>query len=449
MNGHSSNGIKNFSYASGFYTVNKDQPADGFYLNKEAEFQSNLLDAEFERYSEISYDTSSDSSLRYKIQAKQNRYIPPYSGETSVMNGSSDGDRLSPFELSEISINLPYSEDEMSDILPLDQTFIHSNRTMEEQVELRYLQELLQSAPYYSEYDDGIAHHLSEYDPSTAQDLYWNMEGAQEASSDLFHSDSLILNKLCKEDQLRSVKHNEDSLSLHRVLRYPAINQSYVNDTNQRKRQRQDSQKWEQKAPKEERKPTPSSTLTSKKDKKAKPCSSVSDVDQRVFLGGLPVGMTERSLRQQLAVLGYKVLKRPKILRGFAPEVLMRSVQEAKELVERGTIMLNGIEVEVRPFNSLMKQSESRKIPNIKKRSIFLGGLADGTTAKDIQDEFKKMGLKIVNYPSAKFGFSRQVILESACQAKALIATKKVLINGTLVDVRPFVRQQSRKKSHK
>lgn len=446
MNGYSSNRIKNFSVASGFYIVEKDYPSDALYLNKETELQSNLLDAEFESYSEVSVDTSSDSSQRYKIKSKKTRYIPPYCGEASAMQGSSDGDRLSPYELSEISINLPYSEDEMSDILPLDQTLIHRNRTMEEQVELRYLKELLQNASYYSEYDDRIAQHLCDYDPSITQDLYRNMEEAQEASSDFLPPDSLILNKLFEEDQLRSVIHNWGSSSLHQMLRYPAINQSFVNDTMQRNSPPRDSQKWEQKSPKWKQKPTPPSTLVSKKGNQAKPCSSVSDAEQRVFFGGLPVGMTERSLRQQLAVLGYKVLKRPKILRGFAPEVLMRSPQEAKELVERGTIMISGVEVEVRPFNSLMKQSESRKIPNIKKRSIFLGGLADGTTAKDIQDVLKKMGIRIVNYPSAKFGFSRQFILESACQAKTLIAMKKVLINGTLVDVRPFVRQQSRKK---
>jgi len=244
--------------------------------------------------------------------------------------------------------------------------------------------------------------------------------------------------------------HNEDSSSVHRVLRYPAIDQSFVIDTNMSKSQRRDSQ-WHEKrghkSPKEEQKPTPPSTLTPKKETQAKAGSTVPD-EQRVFLGGLPAGMTERSLRQQLAVLGYKVIKRPKILRGFAPEVLMRSIKEAKELVKRGTIMINGVEVEVRPFNSFMKQSESRKIPNIKKRSIFLGGLSEGTTAKDIQDVFKKMGIRIVNYPSAKFGFSRQVILESACQAKWLVKMKKVFINGAQVDVRPFVRQQHRKKNH-
>jgi len=102
----------------------------------------------------------------------------------------------------------------------------------------------------------------------------------------------------------------------------------------------------------------------------------------------------------------------------------------------------------VRPFNALMKQSESRKIPNINKRSVFLGGLSEGTTAKDVQDAFSKMGIRILNYPVIKFGFTKQVILKNVHQAKALIEKKKIFIRGTLVDVRPFVRPKSRKGIH-
>merc|ERR1719474_1145324 len=169
--------------------------------------------------------------------------------------------------------------------------------------------------------------------------------------------------------------------------------------------------------------------------------SSDSDVEQKIFLGGLPVGMTERGLRQELAALGYKVLKRPKIIRGFAPQVLMSSVKEAKALVEKGVITINGSEVQVRPFNSFMKQSKSKKIPNVGKRSIFLGGLLNRTTSKDIKEALLKMEIKVVNYPVVKFGYSRQVILENVVQAKTLINMKKVYINGTFVDVRPFVNQ--------
>jgi len=173
---------------------------------------------------------------------------------------------------------------------------------------------------------------------------------------------------------------------------------------------------------------------------------AVACAEQKVFLGGLPLGMKEKTLRNELAALGYKVLKRPKMLRGFAPEVTMSSVAEAKELVAKGTINLNGFKVEVRSFNSNNKRSKSRNIPNVKKRSVFLGGLSIGTKAKDILDVIKKFNVRIVNYPVVKFGFSPQIILQSISQAQKLIKMKNVLINGKIVEVKPFADHQSRKR---
>lgn len=180
------------------------------------------------------------------------------------------------------------------------------------------------------------------------------------------------------------------------------------------------------------------------------PCVSKynSDDDRKIFLGGLPIGMTERTLRWQMSTLGYKVLKRPKILRGFAPEVWMKSVKQAQELVAKKTIMLKGVNVEVRPYNWLTKPSKSRKIPNVRKRSVFLGGLPDGTTARDIKQTLMKMRMKVLNKPVITDRFSRQVILESVSQAARLINMRKILLNGKLVDIRPFVKQFNKGRSH-
>jgi len=446
MNAFSSKRVKNFSDLSDFYVGNQDPTTDGPWLNREPELLNDIFDPEFESYSEISVDSTSDSSWKYKIQGKRNHFLPRTCVEKNFMYGSSDGGSLSPFELPEVA-NLIYSEDDMSEIFPRSQTVTRHTHTMDEIEELRYLQELVHSAEFYSEYDTVRTRDLCEYDPRMTDDLYWNMELAQDVSGD-YRLEKLIWDRLCEEERLRLVLSKKNPASIYRLLKQATTKEPYVTETTLRKCKRPESQSIGRKSPGKkkpiERPPSPPAT---NKAKLAKPCSVNSDRDQRVFLGGLPLGMTERSLRQQLAVLGYKVLKRPKILRGFAPEVLMRSVEEAKELVERGTITINGVEVEIRPFNSLMKQSESRKIPNVKKRSIFLGGLSDGTTPNDIQNAFSKMGIRIVNYPVVKFGFSRQVILETVRQAKAIIAKKKVVINGTLVDVRPFVRQ-SRKRSH-
>jgi len=189
---------------------------------------------------------------------------------------------------------------------------------------------------------------------------------------------------------------------------------------------------------------TTRASLVSTKNKN-KQLNPTNDDDQRVFLGGLPIGMTERLLRQHLLAQGYKVLKRPKILHGFAPEVWMRTVEQAKDLIERGVITIDGMEVEVRPYNSLTKLSELKKLPNVTKRSVFIGGISVGTTTKNIQDVLMGLGLKVINYPVVKRGFVRQVILETISQAQTLIKMKKIEINGKFVDVHPFVNQKRRR----
>jgi len=453
MNAFSSERIRNLGDPCS-YNVNTEHYFDCPYGSMEPELLSGIFDAEFDSYSELSIDTTSESSWKYKIQGNQIRFQPRKCGESSFMYGSSDAGTLSPFELPEVSRSLGYSDDDMREILPLDQKGIHNSRTFDEIEELRYFQGFMHNAKYCNEYGNSKSQDLCKYDPNLLNDLYWNMEMAREVSSEYCTSERLLYNKLNLEERLRSLVLDDEQGSFYGKLQSSDNQKPFVTVQNQRKTiipkmQPNERRGHGKKAAHGVVKPLPtaSSTIMHKKSK-AKHCTTFSKGEQRVFLGGLPVGMTERTLRQQLAAQGYKVLKRPKILRGFAPEVLMRSAQEAKELVELGTIMINGVKVEVRPFNSLMKQSESRKIPNIKKRSIFLGGLSDCTTAKDIQEALAEMGVNVVNYPVVKFGFSRQVILETVRQATALIEKKKILINGTLVDVRPFLRQQSRKKIH-
>jgi len=190
-----------------------------------------------------------------------------------------------------------------------------------------------------------------------------------------------------------------------------------------------------------------SDTQVFKKTNKKKKYNTTDDDGQRVFLGGLPIGITERKVRQQLAALGYKVLKRPKILHGFAPEVWMKTVDQAKDLVEKGKIMIEGLEVEVRPFNSLTKLTELKKLPNVRKRSVFIGGMSQGTKTKDLQDALSEMGMKVINYPVIKHGYARQVILDTISQAKSLIKMKKIQVDGVFVDVRPFINQRCRRRT--
>merc|ERR1719285_1153719 len=127
----------------------------------------------------------------------------------------------------------------------------------------------------------------------------------------------------------------------------------------------------------------------------------------------------------------------------------MKTVEQAKDLIKRGTILIDGLEVEVRPYNSLTKLSKLKKLPNVGKRSVFIGGLSRGTTTKNLQDVLLDMGMKVINYPVIKHGFARQIILDTISQAKTLIKMKKIQVNGTFVDVRPFVNQQRRRRTKK
>merc|ERR1712061_153155 len=168
---------------------------------------------------------------------------------------------------------------------------------------------------------------------------------------------------------------------------------------------------------------------------------------QKVFLGGLPPHLTSSLLRKKLTEQGYTVLNNPKILRWFSPQVCLGSVEEAQRLVEKGTIVIDGAVIRVRPFEAFTRDNK-KKLPDEVERSVFLGGLAAGTTAELIKDELGKMGLIVVNVPVVKSGYSPQVALKTYEQAQTLLKLMRVQINGSLVSVRPFanIRSSSGKK---
>lgn len=165
---------------------------------------------------------------------------------------------------------------------------------------------------------------------------------------------------------------------------------------------------------------------------------------QKVFLGGLPSHIVEATLRQKLAEQGYTVINKPKVLRGFTPQVCLGSVVEAQRLIEKGKILIDGSQVDVRPYEAFAKDNLEKKLPDDIKRSVFLGGLPNGTTGQMIKEELEKMDVKVVNHPLIKAGFTPQVMLGSVAQAQMLVNLKKVRINETLVDVRPYVNFRER-----
>jgi len=171
---------------------------------------------------------------------------------------------------------------------------------------------------------------------------------------------------------------------------------------------------------------------------------------QKVFLGGVPPNFTGNQLRVKLAEEGYTVLNNPKVLRWFSPEVCLGSVEEARRLIDKGSIVIDGVFLRVRPFEG--KTKDSRKIPaDVVERYVCLGGLPSSTTAKKTRDELGKMGMKVVNVPVVKTGFCPQMTLESIDQAQTLLNFKQTQINGVMVSVRPFVniRMSSRRRRRK
>jgi hypothetical protein len=189
--------------------------------------------------------------------------------------------------------------------------------------------------------------------------------------------------------------------------------------------------------------------------KRGKACDFLHDLSifcpnsQKVFLGGLPTHITEITLRQKLAEQGYKVINKPNVLRGFTPQVCLASVEEAQKLIKKKSILIDGSPVDVRAYEAFAKVDIDKIRPAEVKRSVFLGGLSRGTTSHMIQDDLDKMDVKVVNHPLIKTGFSPKVTLATVEESNMLIKLKKVRINNTLVDVRPYINYKDSVRSTK
>jgi len=167
---------------------------------------------------------------------------------------------------------------------------------------------------------------------------------------------------------------------------------------------------------------------------------------QKVYLGGLPSHLTRSLLRQKVMEQGYTVLNHPKIHKWFSPQVCLGSVEEAQRLIQKGSITIDGKVVKVRPFQP--GAQDKKKLPDEVERSVFLGGLPEGTTAEIIKDVLTKKGLVVEGIPNVKPSFCPQVILKTVKQAQTLLDLVTVTINGVSVNVRPFanIRSSSTKK---
>jgi len=156
----------------------------------------------------------------------------------------------------------------------------------------------------------------------------------------------------------------------------------------------------------------------------------------KVFLGGLPFNITEASLKKQLLEQGFNVVNKLRIYGGFSPQVCFASEAEAQRLVNRGSIKIGGMNVAVRCYQAFTKKNQD-KLRDISRRSVFLGGIRKGTTHFMIKKVFESLGLKIMNYPMIKEGYSPKVTMATVEQAHRLVKMVKVQINGNSVDIRP------------
>jgi len=159
---------------------------------------------------------------------------------------------------------------------------------------------------------------------------------------------------------------------------------------------------------------------------------------QKVFLGGLPLDITEKELSEKLKEKGFHVINEPSIMHKYAPQVCLKSVDEAQRLIEKGTIIIDGVAVDVRRYEAVTKKQQER-LADITRRSVFLGGLEKETTPKIIRCELAMIGMKVVNHLTIKSGFCPQVTLATSEQACSLVCKVKVQIKGKWVNVRPYV----------
>jgi len=61
---------------------------------------------------------------------------------------------------------------------------------------------------------------------------------------------------------------------------------------------------------------------------------------QKVFLGGLPHSITPCKLVEELKLQGYAVMNKPKIFRGFSPQVCLSTSAEAMKMLQEGKITI-------------------------------------------------------------------------------------------------------------
>jgi NAD(P)H-dependent FMN reductase len=69
-----------------------------------------------------------------------------------------------------------------------------------------------------------------------------------------------------------------------------------------------------------------------------------------VFIGGMSSETTSKNLLDVLSEMGMKVINHPVIKNGFARQVILDTISQAKTLITMKRIQVKGTIVDVRPF---------------------------------------------------------------------------------------------------
>jgi len=72
--------------------------------------------------------------------------------------------------------------------------------------------------------------------------------------------------------------------------------------------------------------------------------------NRSVFLGGVPSFITVRYLKAELEKMGIKVTNYPQRKSWFIPKLTLATAQQAKQLIAKGALVLNGVSISVRPY---------------------------------------------------------------------------------------------------
>jgi len=69
----------------------------------------------------------------------------------------------------------------------------------------------------------------------------------------------------------------------------------------------------------------------------------------------------------------------------------LASVEEAQKLISKKTILIDGSDVDVRPYEAFSKSGIDKLRPGEIKRSMLQGGLAKKTTSEMIKNDLEKI----------------------------------------------------------